>query len=207
MTSHGCFIVLEGPDGSGKTTQVRRLSDHLSARGRTVVQVREPGGTELGEQVRTLLLDKAHTGMSRRAELMLYMAARAELVEKVIRPALARGEVVLSDRFLTSSVAYQGCAGGLGRDAVLAAGRTAVGDLEPDLMIILDVPVEVGRQRQAGRQRDRMESELDPFHEKVRQAYLHEADFGRPGVHVVDGTGDPDDVFNRIKDLVDDVTG
>lgn len=197
MKCVGKYIVLEGPDGSGKSTQASRLVQQLTTFGCRAVHVREPGGTRLGEAVRKVLLDHAHAGMSRRAELMLHMAARAELAEKVIRPALERNDIVVSDRCLMSSVVYQGIAGNVGRDAVYATADIAVGPVRPSLTVVVDVPVEVARARMAEAEPDRVEAEPIEFHEAVRQAYLEEAE-RMPGAVVVDGNRPAEKVFKEI---------
>jgi dTMP kinase len=143
----GKFLVFEGPDGCGKSTQLRRLAEHLRAAGVPVLDVREPGGTDVGEKIRAVLLDKAHDGMALRCEMLLYMASRAELVEKKIRPALARNECVLADRFVCSTLAYQGAAGGLPEADIRAAARIAVGDTWPDLTLVYDCDEETAARR------------------------------------------------------------
>lgn len=166
------FLVVEGPEGAGKTTLVRWLEAELVAAGVAVLSVREPGGTPVAEAARKLALKSRHA-MALGAELFLVLAARADLVERVIRPALAAGQVVLCDRFGLSTMAYQVAGRGLPRAEVEAALRLATGGLVPDLTIVLDVPVEVGRERQrtARKVRDRFEREDDAFHERVRAAY------------------------------------
>lgn len=180
------FIVVEGPEGAGKTTLVRWLGARLTAEGHSVVTVREPGGTPVAEAARKLALRSQHD-MALGAELFLVLAARADLVERVIRPALAAGHMVLADRFGLSTVAYQVAGRGLPRAEVEAALRLATGETIPDLTIVLDVPVAVGRERQraARKVRDRFEREDDGFHERVRRAYLTAAG---PGVIHIDAS-------------------
>ncbi len=165
----GKLIWLEGGEGSGKSTQANLLFNRLRDSGLTTVRTREPGGTEVGEKVRTILLDIAHTGMSERAELFLYEAARAELYEKVVRPALKRGEIVLNDRSCLSSLAYQGYARGLDLNFIEQANTFAIADITPDLAFIIDVPVEKGLEREVIK--DRLGLERREFHERVNQAY------------------------------------
>jgi dTMP kinase len=177
------FLVVEGPEGAGKTTLVRWLQTELEAAGVSVLTVREPGGTPVAEGARKLALKSRHD-MALGAELFLVLAARADLVERVIRPALQAGQVVLCDRFGLSTLAYQVAGRGLPRAEVDAALRLATGGLEPDLTIVLDVPVTVGRERQrtARKVRDRFEREDDAFHKRVRAAYR--AADGRGVVHI-----------------------
>lgn len=166
------FIVVEGPEGAGKSTLVRGLTARLLAEGRQVLTVREPGGTPVAEAARKIVLKSRHD-LSPASELFLYLAARADLVEKQIRPALAAGQVVLADRFDLSTRAYQVAGRGLSADAVDAALLVATGGLTPDLTLVLDVPVEVGRdrQRKARKEQDRIERESDAFHARVLEAY------------------------------------
>ena len=171
----GVFITLEGPDGSGKTVQAERLRAALAATGREAVLVREPGGTPAGERIRAILMDRDESSvrLTQRADALLFMAARAQLVETVIRPALERGAVVISDRYLDSTLAYQGFGGQLGVDDLLPVGRFATGGLRPDLTILFDVPVEVGLARKSDAETTRFEAHFDrAYHERVRAGYL-----------------------------------
>ncbi|HUL50255.1 MAG TPA: dTMP kinase [Gemmatimonadales bacterium] len=167
----GLFIVVEGPEGAGKSTLVRWLASRWAAEGRQVVSVREPGGTPVAEAARKVALTFP-SAMAPAAELFLMLAARADLIEQVIRPALEAGHIVLADRFALSTFAYQVAARGLPRDEVTAANRLATGGLVPDITLVLDVPVDVGRGRQRRKQRDRFEREGDAFHQRVRREYL-----------------------------------
>jgi dTMP kinase len=163
--------VLEGAEGVGKTTQLRRLADTLAARGIPFLGVREPGGTEIGNEIRNLLLEPG-PGFSARTEALLFMASRAELVESDIRPALARGEVVLADRFFLSTYAYQIAGRGLSEAEVTAANRFATGGLVPDLTILLRLSVAAALARTDSRgARDRIESASDDFHHRVAEAF------------------------------------
>jgi dTMP kinase len=169
----GAFVVFEGGDGAGKSTQSRLLADALRARGLEVVVSREPGGTPIGEAIREVLLGAGSHGMAARTEALLFAAARAEHASTLIRPAVARGAVVISDRYLDSSVAYQGAARGLGEDRIAELSLWATEDLIPDLTVLLDVAPGVGLGR-AG-DANRMEAEPEAFHSEVRQAFLRRA--------------------------------
>lgn len=179
----GTFIVVDGPDGAGKTTLVRRLASRLRAAGHEVLEVRQPGGTPVAEAARAAALD-ADMHASPLAELFLMLAARADQVEKVIRPALERGQVVLSDRYDLSTEAYQIAGRGLPRDRVMGANELATDGLRPDLTIVLDLPAEVGLKRQArdGKEPDRIEREGREWHERVAEAFLQAS--GSGVVHV-----------------------
>jgi dTMP kinase len=167
----GRFIVFEGMDGCGKTTQARRAARELRRQGRTVLLCREPGGTTVGERIRRILLDRRLRDMAVATELLLYMASRAQLVREVVRPALARGTVVLADRFVLSSLVYQTVTGAVSEEVVRSLADFALGDLTPDLQIIFDVPVHIAQARKR-RPPDRMEGKGRGFLERVRQAYL-----------------------------------
>lgn len=189
----GAFVVLDGPDGSGKSTQFRRLCDTLRSAGLEVVETREPGGTAVGERIREVLLDPIHDDMTVRCEMLLYMASRAQLVERVIRPALARGATVIADRFVSSTLAYQGTAGGLMREEIMAVAETAVGGTWPDLTVIFDVD-EITASRRLSPLLDRMEQKGLEFHRRVRDGYLAQVR-ARPHAHlVVDASQDVDAV-------------
>jgi len=180
------FIVVEGPEGAGKSTLARWLGARLVAEGLRVVPVREPGGTPVAEAARKVALKFPH-GMSPAAELFLFLAARADLVERVIRPALEAGQVVVADRFDLSTMAYQVAGAGLPLAEVTQAIRLATGGLVPDVTLVLDVPVELGRARQraARKVQDRFERQDDAFHHRVREAYRRAQG---PGVVHLDAT-------------------
>lgn len=194
----GFFISLEGGDGSGKTTQAKRLANSLEGAGLPVVATREPGGTRLGEAVRAIVLDPANEDMSPWAEAQLYTAARAQLLREVILPHLARGSVVVADRFADSTLAYQGAGRGL-EIAVLGAMQ-AVLKVKPDLTFLFDLDPRMGFARQAadGSRPDRIEREDIVFHERVRQGYLDGAKREPDRFHVVDAEQAPDQVAAEV---------
>ncbi|MDY5771038.1 MAG: dTMP kinase [Anaerovoracaceae bacterium] len=167
----GYFISFEGGDGSGKSTQIQILREFLEERGYDVILTREPGGTPISEKIRSIILDKANSEMDDMTEALLYAAARAQLVSQVIRPALEEGKVVICDRFVDSSLAYQAYARGLG-DSVKTINAFAVGDCMPDLTILLKVNPQVGSSRIGNRERDRIELASSDFHKKVYEGYL-----------------------------------
>ncbi len=193
----GRFVVFEGPDGSGKSTQFRRLSDLCAATGVGVCEVREPGGTPVGEKIREVLLDRALTGMGVRCETLLYMASRAELVERRILPALTRGEMVLADRFVSSTLAYQGAAGGVPIADISAVARVATRGLVPDLIVVFDID-EAGASRRLSPLLDRMEAKGADFHRKVRKGYLDQARADPGHYAVVDAGRGPDEVWASL---------
>ena len=194
MSIPGRFVVLEGGDATGKTTQTARLAARLRVENREVLQTFEPGGTKLGGSLRHLLLDGGGT-VEPEAEALLMAADRAQHVLEVVRPALARGEWVVSDRFVPSSLAYQGVGRGLGVPAIEIVNGIATGGLEPDLVIVLDLPPEVAIER-FGAARDRLEEEDDAFRLAVHEAYRDLA--GSRGWVLLDAAGTIDDVEARI---------
>lgn len=199
----GRFIVLEGGEGSGKSTQVPRLARRLRSAGREVVVTFEPGATIRGAELRRFLLDDEDP-LDARAEMLVMAADRAQHVADVVRPALERGADVVSDRFEPSTLAYQGEARGLGVDAVESISRWATGDLVPDLVVVLDVPDDVGDSR-VPEARDRVESEGAAFHASVRAAYRVLA--RTRGWVVVDGSGQPDEVAEAVWAVVAESLG
>ncbi len=197
----GRFLVFDGPDGSGKSTQLARFVAMLESHGLGVCEVREPGGTHIGEQIRDCLLAHSHEEMSVTCEMLLYMASRAQLVEQKIRPSLARGEVVVADRFVSSTLAYQGTAGGLRREDILEVARIACQGVTPDLTIIFDVDEDTAARRLSPLL-DRMEAKGRAFHARVRQGYLEQAREDPEHVAVIDATRDPETVFADLLDLL-----
>jgi len=170
----GLFIAFEGGDGAGKSTQAAELAAALETRGLTVLQTREPGGTPIGEKLRSLVLDHGHGHIDAHTEALIFAASRAAHAAQVIRPALERGELVLTDRYIDSSVAYQGAGRNLGTEAVRELNTWATSGLQPDLTVLLDVdPADGRRRRTAGdAAEDRLESEADDFHARIRAAFL-----------------------------------
>lgn len=191
------FFAFDGVDGAGKSTQIQRFVGWLEAQGRAVKLCRDPGGTELGEAIRELLLGHRHASMSLPTEALLYMAARAQLVAEVIKPALAAGRVVVSDRYLLSNIVYQGHAGGLDPAALWEIGRTATGGVVPDITFVLDLPAEVAFQRLGG-QTDRIESRGVQFQERVRAGFLAEAERDPAHIRIIDAQGSADEVAARV---------
>lgn len=204
----GHLIVFEGTEGAGKSTQVRRLADHLRSQGREVVVTREPGGTPVAEAVREILLDGGHDAMDDRTEALLYAAARAEHVAKVIAPALRRGAVVICDRYLDSSLAYQGHARGLGIDEVAEVNHWATDHTTPDLVVLLRIDVERGLQRARTRAGtapggDRLEAESVAFHRQVARGFDELARRSPDRFVVIDADGDIDTVAERVRAAVE----
>jgi dTMP kinase len=194
------FFSIDGGDGTGKSTQITLFCEWLGELGHDVVTCRDPGSTPLGEAIRNLVLDRADLSIHRRSEMLLYMAARAQMTEEVIRPALEQGKTVVSDRYLLANVVYQGHAGGLDVDTLWEVGRIATGGLTVDLTIVLDMPAEAAAAR-LGSKLDRMELQGDAFHALVRQGYLSEA-ARRPGeIVVVNADGPIEQVQEEIRSV------
>lgn len=200
--TNGKLISFEGSEGSGKTTQIALLAAHLQKEGREVISTREPGGTEIGEQIRNIIVHNSKGDeMCAETELLLFTAARAQLVREVIAPALSRGVVVLSDRYLDSSTVYQGIGRNLAADPVAQINRFAIGNVMPDITIVLDVPTELGLARIRQRATDlpdRMERENIEFYNKVRDGYLVLAKSMSDRFVVIDGTQNQDAIAKKI---------
>lgn len=201
----GLFITFEGPDGSGKTTQIELLMGYLKEKGREVVTAIEPGGTKLGDKIRHMLLDKENMGMSPRAETLLFQASRAELVLKVISPALKAGHIVICDRFFDSTIVYQGIARGLGKEKIIDMSLWTTGGLVPDLTFLLFLDVDRGEERIAGslRDRDRIEMEEEKFKQKICEGYLELAREFDNRIVSVDAGQEIETVFKTIRENVD----
>jgi dTMP kinase len=193
----GRFIVFDGPDGGGKSTQIGLLGRHLSAHDAPVTVTRDPGGTVIGERVRGVLLDHDLSLMDVRCEALLFMASRAQLMAEVIAPALARGDVVLCDRFVSATCAYQGAAGA-DQAGIIELARYAIGDRWPDLTILLDVPCDLGARRRADQPDDAMEARPSDFHERVRQRFNALGEAYPSPIARVDASADPDAVHLEV---------
>ena len=201
----GIFITLEGPDGSGKTTQIAYLRSLFEREGYPVVQTREPGGTPIADRIRSLILDPAHREMTARTEALLYMAARAQHTAELIRPALNRDAVVISDRYTDSTLVYQGVARGLPQEALAWLNRFATEDLVPDLTLLLDGDSDKLAQRLADRgNRDRLDSEGLEFHQRVRAGFLRLAEQNPGRFRVINGEQPMENVRCSIEKCVMD---
>lgn len=195
------FIVLDGMDGAGKSSQLVALADWIRGCGHEVVACRDPGSTAVGDAIRAILLERRDLELDATAEMFLYMAARAQLVAEVVRPALARGAWVVSDRFLLSNVVYQGHAGGLRPETIWGVGAIATGGLTPDLVLMLDVDLETAARRM-NRPLDKMEDRGDGYRSRLRAGYLQEAAANSERVCVVDANGSPAAVTKSIREAI-----
>jgi dTMP kinase len=205
-TERGRFITFEGIDGCGKTTQFRMLAHWLRDRGKDVVETVEPGGTAIGRQIRTILLDPASADIQPRTELLLYFASRAQNVDEVIRPALDSGHIVLCDRFTDSTLVYQGCGRGLDTEVVRDLDRIACRGLKPDLTFLIDIDVDTSltrakrRNERVGQSESRMDDESAAFHERVRQGYLALAKAEPDRIVIIDGRASVAEVGRLIRE-------
>jgi dTMP kinase len=204
-THRGFFIVLDGTEGSGKSTQVRLLEQHLRSLGPEVLLVRDPGTTRIGEQIRAILLDPAHDEMSMRCEMLLYMSARAQMMTEIILPALAGGRVVICDRFVSSTLAYQLGGEGLTAGDIRAVAEIAIQGRWPDLTLLLDLPAEKSLAR-VKRAKDRIEQRPLSYHEQVRRNYLEQARNDPKRYRVIDADRSPEavaeDVWGAVAKIV-----
>jgi dTMP kinase len=196
----GKFIVFDGPDGSGKGTQIKLLTERLEREGITVENAIDPGGTRIGGQIRSILLDHDLSDMDFRCETLLFMASRAQLIHEVINPAIKAGKVVICDRFISATCAYQGAAGSE-LEKIIELGRFAVGNSWPDLTLIVDVPAEVGFKR-IEREHDAMESRPIEFHRKVHDIFVNLPTSYPSQVEIIDGTESPEAVHERILEVL-----
>ncbi len=199
----GKFIVLDGPDGCGKSTQAKLLSEWLQKQDIPTVSFRDPGDTAVGEKIRQVLLSPEHNTMSTRTELLLYMATRTQLWAERIAPALETNQCVVLDRWLSSTCAYQGCAGGFGMDKVIKIATDCLERVWPDLTIVLDVDLQTASQR-LNRQLDRMEAKGDGYHQRVREGFLQLAE-QQENFLVIDASGDIETVHKKILKLISEV--
>jgi dTMP kinase len=205
----GLFITLEGPEGSGKSTHAPRLAEYLRSSGRDVLLTREPGGTSIGDQIRTVLNDHANAGMQPRAETLLFCASRAQLASQMIRPHLERGGTVVCDRFSDSTLAYQGYGRGLDRAGLISICDFAIGSLTPDVTLLLDLPVEVGlaRRRRGSGDWNRLDALEVEFHRRVRQGYLELARQEPSRWVRIDAEKEEEDVWSQILKAVESRLG
>lgn len=202
------FITIEGPEGSGKTMQLPKLAEYLHQRGFDVLTTREPGGTSIGEQVRTVLHNLENKEMNPRTEILLFQASRAQLVEQVIRPHLAKGGIVLSDRYADSTLAYQGYGHQTDIEALRVLVAFATGGLKPDLTILLDVDVEIGlRRKELKGEWNRLDAYDLAFHQRVRQGYLQLMRDEPDRWVMVDASQSPKQVQNEMRRVVDERLG
>ena len=199
----GKFLVLDGPDGCGKSTQTRLLSEWIAEQGVDVMSYRDPGTTLVGEKIRDILLDTAHEGMGDNVEVLLYMAARAQLWKEHIGPDLAAGKCVLMDRWLSSTCAYQGWAGGFGVEKVIKIGTDSLKRIWPDMTVVLDVDAETAASRMQ-RALDRMEQKGEAYHAKVRAGFLKLTDI-EFSVKVVDARGTVEQVHRDVLKLIQEL--
>lgn len=204
---NGKFISIEGIEGAGKSTQIDFIQNFLQQQGKRVVVTREPGGTKLGEQIRELLLAPRDNGMSHDAELLLMFAARAEHIEQVIKPAIARGDWVLCDRFVDATFAYQGGGRGIPYERIKTISDWTLDGLQTDITLLFDLPVETGQQRVVKRQqeKDRFEQEKAAFFQKIRDCYLERAKQEPERIKIIDASRDISAVQQQVATLLDDM--
>lgn len=205
----GIFISVEGPDGSGKSTQIRNIKNFFADKGIDIIFTREPGGTAIGERIREIILDKACSEMDNMTEAMLYAAARAQHVAEVIRPALAEGKIVICDRFVDSSIAYQGYGRKLG-DSVTVINDFAIGGCMPDVTFLLKMDPKIGRRRIRQDQQDRLEQEKDDFHMRTFEGYLELEKKYPQRIVGIDATGSIEhikvDIYKKLEELLNSAT-
>ena len=194
------FIVFEGVDGAGKTTQLTQLVKWLEQRGTSVVTCKDPGSTKLGEELRSILLGSVNTPISMRAEMMMFTTARTQLVDEIVRPALAARKTVVLDRYIYSTIVYQGHAGDLPTDDIRQVNHIATKGLKPDLTFVIDLPVEVSMQR-LGDSLDRMESRGAEYFKKVRAGFITESERSSAGIELVDGNRSPDEIQAELQTI------
>lgn len=201
----GIFIVLEGPDGSGKSTMARRIGDYYKNKGREIEFTREPGGTKISEKIRDIILDNNNTEMNYRTEALLYAAARAQLVSEKIKPWLNEGKIVISERYVYSSLVYQGIGRGLGVDEVKKINDFAIDGLQPDMVLFLDVNPEKGLKRKRNiNGGDRLENEHVSFHKEVYEGYKKLVEYF-PEIKVINAERTIDEIFKEIKGIINSI--
>lgn len=201
----GLFITIEGMDGSGKTTQINVIKEYMSQKGYNVVLTREPGGTEISEKIRDLILDSANTKMSEVAEMLLYAAARAQVVAQLIRPAIEAGNIVICDRFVDSSYAYQGFGRGIDFDTIADVNRAAVDGMMPDITFFIDISPEIAlKRRMASTGADRIEKEHMEFHMKVYSGYKRLAALYPERIKTIDGNRGVEEIAEDILKWLDE---
>jgi len=202
----GLFITLEGPDGSGKSTVARLLADYLREKGYDVLTTREPGGTKISEDIRNIILDTKNTNMSYVTEALLYAASRAQHVYQKIKPAKEEGKIIICERFVLSSLVYQGIGRGLGIENVKAINDFAIQGVEPDITLFFDIPPEVGLKRKNRRDRgDRLEREKLEFHKQVYEGYLSLIKLYEGKIILIDATKTKEDIFQQSIRIIDDL--
>jgi len=208
VMKRGLFVTVEGTDGCGKTTQIRNIIDHLSSMGCKVVVTREPGGTRISESIRSIILDPAYTEMHSKTELMLYSAARAQLVEQVIKPAIANCETVICDRYVDSFYAYQGYGRGLDMDMLKQITSIAIDNTMPDITFFFDLDPEIGlRRRMNAANGDRIENEQLEFHRRVYNGYKKLAKENPERIKTIDASRSVEEVWNDVRRQLDTVLG
>lgn len=202
----GLFITLEGPDGSGKSTIARLLADYLKEKGYDVVTTREPGGTKISEDIRNIILDTNNTNMSYVTEALLYAASRAQHVSQKIRPAIESGKIIICERFVLSSLVYQGIARGLGIERVKEINDFAIQGVYPDLILFFDIPPDIALKRKTKKnQGDRLEREKLDFHKKVYEGYLSLMDIYKEKIKLIDATKTRNNIFQQVKVVLDNL--
>lgn len=194
----GKFIVFDGPDGSGKSTQIEMFAGLTHGRDIEIFRVREPGGTSIGEDIRNILLNRKNHGISTQAEMLLFMAARAQLIHEKIKPRLEQGYCVLSDRFVSSTIAYQGTAGKMPMLDIMAVSNVVMGDCTPDMTVIFDVDFETSSKRR-GNTPDRIEEKGREYHEAVRSSYLGQAQLWPDSYMIIDASKSVNEVFDDLR--------